>query len=287
MGSGSYPEEVTRLLAPRFWGVHLLALVLVAAATGLGVWQWDAWQSRRSAQAADLSRVAPVPLDSLMGPDDPFPGRSIGAPVILDGSWVPSGTLYVSGREQAGDQGYWAVTPLAVGGPGDPALPVVRGWVSDPSQAPAAPTGNAELVAWLQAPEGTGEVDSDPTDDVLPQLRIADVIQHVDQDLYGAYAVVADRVAPGDWPSGASAVNDGTSGLAAASLAQLPSAGTFTALRNLLYAIEWWIFGGFALFIWARYLRDVLLTEDAEAAGDAEAIEGEREPEDDPVGSAT
>ena len=56
-------------------------------------------------------------------------------------------------------------------------------------------------------------MDLDPTDDVLPQLRIADAIQHVDQDLYGGYAVVADRGAPGAWPIGDRAVNAGTDGL--------------------------------------------------------------------------
>ena len=29
-------------------------------------------------------------------------------------------------------------------------------------------------------------------------------------------------------------------------LDQLPDVGRFTALRNLLYAIEWWFFGAFA-----------------------------------------
>ena len=30
--------------------------------------------------------------------------------------------------------------------------------------------------------------------------------------------------------------------------ASLPKAETFTALRNLLYAFEWWVFGGFAVY---------------------------------------
>ncbi len=251
------------LLAPRYWAIHLLALVLAGLAGTLGVWQYDAWSTRRALEAADLTQLDPVPLATLMGPDDPFPGTSIGQPVILTGTWVPEGTLYVSGREQDGVAGYWVVTPLAVTGPGDPAIPVVRGWVEDPALAPAAPTGPAELVGWLQAPQGTGQADADRSDDVLPQLRIADVIQYVDQDLYGAYAVVADRAAPGEWPVGDRATNDGTTGLAAATLEQLPDAGVFTALRNLLYAIEWWIFGAFALFIWVQYLRDLLAGEEA------------------------
>ena len=40
--------------------------------------------------------------------------------------------------------------------------------------------------------------------------------------------------------------------------ASLPKAETFTALRNLLYAIEWWVFGGFAVFLWWRWCRDEL-----------------------------
>ena len=43
--------------------------------------------------------------------------------------------------------------------------------------------------------------------------------------------------------------------------ASLPKAETFTALRNLLYAIEWWVFGGFAVYIWWRWCRDELEAE--------------------------
>ena len=227
-------------LAPRFWGVHLLALVSVAVAGWLGAWQYDAWQARRAAEAADLTQLDPIPLADAIGPDDPFPGDRVGQPVIVDGTWVPEGTVFVSGREHEGRTGYWAVTPLAVSAPDGPALPVVRGWVPSPESAPPPPTGPAELVGWLQPPEGSTAVDEDPDDDVLPQLRIADLVQRVDQDLYGAYAVVTRP----------------TGGLEPADLDQLPEVGRFTALRNLLYAVEWWFFGAFALFVWVRWLRD-------------------------------
>jgi surfeit locus 1 family protein len=229
-------------VAPRFWGVHLLALVCVGAAVWLGAWQYDAWQERRAAEATDLTQLDPIPLAEAMGPDDPFPGDRVGQPVIVDGTWVPEGTVFVSGREHEGRTGYWAVTPLAISARDSPAMPVVRGWVPSPEGAPSPPTGRAELVAWLQPPEGSTAVDEDPDDDVLPQLRIADLIQHVDQDLYGAYAVATEPVG----------------GLEEADLEQLPDVGRFTALRNLLYALEWWVFGGFAVFIWWRYLRDTV-----------------------------
>jgi cytochrome oxidase assembly protein ShyY1 len=263
---------VPELLAPRYWAVHLLALVAVATAGALGFWQYDAWHSRREAEAVDLTRVEPEPLAAVMGPDDPFPGTRIGQPVVLDGTWVPGGTLYISGREHDGRDGFWVVTPLAITGVDDPALPVVRGWVADPADAPPAPSGTGEFVGWLQPAEGTGASDDDPADDVLPQLRIADVIQHVDQDLYGAYAVVADDVAPGAWPVGPTASNDGTAGLARAGLEQLPEASTFTAVRNLLYAVEWWVFGLFAAFIWWRWTQEARAAARAPEAAVADPV---------------
>ena len=156
--------------------------------------------------------------------------------------------MFVSGREHEGRNGYWVVTPLAISAPDGPALPVVRGWVPSPEEAPPPPTGRAELVGWLQPPEGSTAVDEDPDDDVLPQLRIADLVQRVDQDLYGAYAVTTRP----------------TDGLEPADLDQLPEAGRFTALRNLLYALEWWVFGGFAVFIWWRHLHDTVQREAAD-----------------------
>lgn len=232
---------VRRLLTAHLVGIHLLALVLVATAGWLGWWQLSAWQDRREAEATDLTRLEPVPLTEVLGPDDPFPGDQVGRPVRLAGDWLPEGTIFVSGREHDGEDGYWVVTPVDVGGA---AVLVVRGWSERPTAPPAE--GPTDVVGWLQPAEGaSGLVDDDPTDDVLPQLRVADAIQRIDTDLFGGYVVLD--------PSRAAV----EPGLAPADLAALPEAGRFTALRNLLYAIEWWFFGAFAAFIWWRHVRDV------------------------------
>lgn len=246
----------TSPLALRFWPAHALALVAVGAATWLGLWQWGAWEDHRVSAAQDLTAVDPIPLADAIGPDDAFPGDRVGQPVVVSGSWVPDGTVYVEGREYDGQAGVWAVTPLTVAGAGGSALLVVRGWAPAVDSVPAAPTGDAELVAWLQPPEGSGEADADPTDDVLPQLRIADAIQHVDQDLYGAFGVVADEAGAGDWPVGDRATNPGTAGLQPVAPPEQPDVGPLTSARNLLYALEWWIFAAFAGFVWWRYVRD-------------------------------
>ncbi|MGH3372361.1 MAG: SURF1 family cytochrome oxidase biogenesis protein, partial [Nocardioidaceae bacterium] len=147
---------------------------------------------------------------------------------------------------------FWVVTPVAVCAdpdpcPAAPALLVVRGWTAAPGQAPAAPAGPVRLTGWLQPPEGSGLPDPDPDDDVLPELRVADAIQRVDQDLYGGY-LVADRAEP----------SSGIAGLDPVDPASLPEPGSGTGLRNLLYAVQWWVFAGFALFVWWRWSRDEL-----------------------------
>lgn len=239
-------------LAPRYWGAHLLAVVLVGIAVALGWWQYGAWQAHRDAEARDLTQARAEPLDDVLGPDDPFPGNRVGQPVTASGTWVPDGTVFVSGRERDGHDGYWMVTPLSIDGEDGAALPIVLGWVDAVDDAPAPPQGRSEVSAWLQPPEGTGQADDDPGDDVLPQLRIADLVQHVDQDLYGGYGVLREA-APG---------------LEQASPEQLPDVGALTSIRNLLYAIEWWFFGAFAAFIWWRWVTEAPEQEAEEEAGD-------------------
>jgi len=234
---------VPTLLHPRYWGAHLLMLVAVAAAVALGFWQLGAWQAGRAAEARDLSQADPLPLSQAMGGDDPFPGQYLGQPVSLRGEWLPGSTLYVADRDLDGRRGYWVMTPVRVG---DSAMPVVRGWSATPDVP--APNGEVELTGWLQASEGSSAPDDDPQDDVIPEMRIASVVQHVDEDLYSAY-VVEQRDA------------DGAANLEPVTPESIPKVSSTTHLRNLLYAFQWWIFGGFALYIWWRWCRDTLGSE--------------------------
>jgi surfeit locus 1 family protein len=227
------------LLAPRFWPAHLLVVAALVAAGWLGLWQYHGWQDRREDAARDLTNAAPLPLADVMGPDDPFPGSAVGQPVEVRGTRVTGSSVTITGRTHHGRDGVWLVDFLDVGGS---LLPVVRGWAPSPvttiEVSPASPTS---VTGWLQPSESTGATDSDPSDPSFPQLRIADLAQRFDQDLYGAYVVERDPV-----------------GLVQADLDQLPDTGRLTAIRNLLYALEWWVFGGFAAFVWWRWARDTV-----------------------------
>lgn len=251
-------------------GLHAFVVVATVAAVLLGWWQYDVWQNGR--QDASLARVddAPRPLASVLSADQAFPGAAVGVPVELAGRWLPRSTVYVSDRPLHGRTGFWAVTPVAVCAPADvagcrraSAVLVVRGWARTVQAAPAAPSGPVRVTGWLQPGEGSGVADAHPGDDVLPQLRVADAIQHVSQDLYGGY-VIARTVEPTVQAPGAA---PGGTGLAAVTPSSLPKASASTALRNLLYALEWWVFGGFAVYVWWRWCRDEL----ARGAGVASA----------------
>lgn len=258
------------LTSPRMLAVHLLGVVAVGVALTAGVWQYTAWEDRRAAEARDLTSAAPRALDTVMDGDDAFPGELVGLPVQLAGTWRPAETFFVADREESGRVGHWLVTPIDVDGD-DSAIPVVRGWVADPTD-PAPPAPDAEPVAltgWLQPSEGRGLTDDDAGDDVFPELRIASLTQRVGMDLYSGFVVAdADR---SDDPALAS--GDAGADLVPVGPDDLPEVGVFTALRNLLYAGEWWVFTAFAAFIWWRFCRDELLA--ARRRGD----------EDDPIGS--
>ena len=223
------------LLAPRYWGAHLIMVAALAAAIALGMWQYHAWTAGRAAEARDLSNAQPLPLAEVMGGDDTFPGEYLGQPVSFAGDWLPEGTLYVADRDLDGRRGYWVMTPVLVG---DSAMPVVRGWSAQP-EAPV-PSGQVEVEGWLQASEGSNAPDDDPADDVIPEMRIPSVVQHVDADLYSGYVVSKDP----------------DSGLEPVTPESVPKVSGVTHLRNLLYAFQWWIFGVFAVYIWYRWCRD-------------------------------
>ena len=223
------------LLAPRYWGAHLMMVVALAAAIALGMWQYHAWTAGRAAEARDLSNAQALPLAEVMGGDDTFPGEYLGQPVSFGGDWLPEGTLYVADRELDGRRGYWVMTPVLIG---DSAMPVVRGWSAQPEAT--VPSGQVEVEGWLQASEGSNAPDNDPADDVIPEMRIPSVVQHVDADLYSGYVVSKDP----------------DSGLEPVTPESVPKVSGVTHLRNLLYAFQWWIFGGFAVYIWYRWCRD-------------------------------
>jgi len=244
------PARTTpRPWSPSLWGAHLLLVVVLAATVLLGYWQFHVSRDHRAQQVTQLAHEQPKPLGDVMGNNDPFPGDELGRPVTISGTWVPGATLYVS---QPGG-GYWVISPIAVGRDASaPAMYVVRGWSRTTTST--QPTGPVTVVGWLEPDVSDMSLtDTNPKDDVLPQLQLSLAMPHVHQDLYGGYAVIADQ--QGGWS--VATHNDGTTGLRTVPEPAAPKADPTTGLRNLLYAFQWWLFGCFAIYIWWRHVREV------------------------------
>ena len=268
-----------------FWAVartprmltFLAVLVAAAIACGLlGSWQLDRAELR-GAQAAQEARdeillAPPVPIGELIAPHQTFGGELVGRRVTAVGTFTGE-QLLVEGRAHRGEVGYLVLAELRVvnaspaasldasadAAPGAspdsvsdtapalegaPVLAVVRGWQPDASAAPAPPEGEVSVTGHLQSGEAAGPgLASDGArlpDGQTDSISMAQLAGRWGTPIYTGYVVQSDPSPP-------------------APLVQLdPPAlpGSGFAWRNLMYAIQWWIFGGFALAIWIRSVRD-------------------------------
>jgi cytochrome oxidase assembly protein ShyY1 len=249
------PSDVRALLRPSMLLLHLAGVLAVTAAGWLGWWQVGAWQAHREDRAAALAHADPVPLDDALGPDDAFVGENVGRPGEVQGRWLPE-VLHVGDRLRDSDpdspQGVWQVGLLQVcGRPAAcndaPSIPVVLGWAPTTTGGPT-PRGRVDLVGWLQ-PSESGEDSSGPaTGDVLPALRTADLLGRVPGDVYSGYVILRSPAAErGD--------------LVPVTPDSLPGPPASTALRNLFYGIEWWVFAAFAAYLWWHWTLDAVRAE--------------------------
>ena len=217
-------------------GLHLLLVVVLTGTVLAGWWQLDAWRDAQRDDAAERASLAPVPLDDVLGPDDPLANEDDGVPVEVEGTYAPREEQFlVSGRTHDGRDGYWVLSPLEVTGTAPTsALLVVRGWVPDDATLPPVPAGEVRVTGVLTpGEEGSGAVEAGR---VVEAVRIPALVNAVDTDLYGAYLISTSPPAAGLEPVSPPVAEPGWS----------------AGLRNLAYALQWWAFGAFAIFLWWR-----------------------------------
>ncbi|WP_284250928.1 SURF1 family protein [Litorihabitans aurantiacus] len=237
----------------------LLALIVVAALVciRLGAWQIDRAFERadaaRDAAEAALSDAPPRPLTDALEPGAHVMGSLVGHPLAVTGTFDPAGQQLVPGRVVDGETGYLVVTPLRVEATGA-WLAVVRGWSAGTDDVPPAPGGTVTVTGAVTAGEAfenaalpPGQVDS---------ISPAYFAGTWGLPIYNAYLV----------PNEASTA--GLGGLVAVPAPSLDGGGGVD-IRNLAYAIEWYVFGAFALLVWYRLVRDEALARREDAEVDA------------------
>jgi len=262
--------------------IGLLVLFLAAAmvCARLGVWQLDRAQQRAELaaqqEAAEAEAAGPEGLGTLLPPQTTFPGELVGRQAWVEGEYDADGQLLVAGRSLDGETGYLVLTPLHVtddgtGGAswadlsGAPVLPVVRGWVATPDDATAlaVPQGAVRLTGYLQASEAAGEAELPPGQ--TDAIATGELVNAWGGPMYSGYLVLIASEPPQAAPA-----EGGPAPLPRPTI----EGGTGLNLQNLFYALQWWVFGGFAVLLWMRLVRDEMAGGRRSTRGDDGGIAG-------------
>jgi cytochrome oxidase assembly protein ShyY1 len=243
------------VLTPRWLGLHTLLVGLLVAFGALGHWQLD--RAREEAKPRSGADKPTIALVDLVDPAGSVPPSQIGRRVTASGVYDPAHQLLVTGRTLRGQAGYWVLTPLRTDT--GAAVMVVRGWVANPRDpAVRTPSGTVEVTGRLQPAEPLGGPAAEPETQIT-SITTTDLIQRLPYDIYDGYVVLsAQSPAAGPAPARVEAP------LRAAPRSTFP-------LQNAAYAVQWWVFGLFALAFWWRMVRDTL-RRTAPPTGDKVAV---------------
>lgn len=245
------------VLRPRWLALLILVLVAASVMARLGQWQLDRAHENGGAAQEQAQRRAAVPLDGVLLARQTFPPRATNLPVAATGTWDATHQLLVADRrdttsaggDTAGPHGFWVLTPLRLAD--GSAVPVVRGWVptaQDPSAAPSAvPTGTVSVTGLMQPSEPPDDTRRPGSGTGLPagQIDQVDVTQLVTAWPYplltGYLLLTGQSPAPAAGPT---------------HLVALQAGDTTMAVQNVSYAIQWFLFAGFGVYLWWRLVRE-------------------------------
>lgn len=246
----SHPHPIRSWFTPGLIGLHVFAIAAVVVCVFMGLWQAGVYDARQEHEQADKRAVPTVPLAGLWDADDPFTATLNHRPVTIEGRFGPADEqVWVTAKQQDGRDGAWLLAPLLVGD-GDDALMIVRGWAPEPGDLPAVPSGAVTFDAVLEPGEGTAAA-FDDRDRTIGSVRIPALLNVLPHDLYSGYAVSTDASVAG--------------GL---DLVPPPAPGVSwtVGLKNLAYAVQWWVFGLFAAFMWWRMATETRAASRAKVA---------------------
>jgi cytochrome oxidase assembly protein ShyY1 len=147
------------------------------------------------------------------------------------------------------------VAPLVEQGSGA-RIAVVRGFVSSPGDVAPPPTGTVQVDGALAAGESPAPAPSPsgatggetPAQQPLGSVDLAVLVNRWPGELYNGFVFAqTERAVPSQAPV---ALPAGTERVPP------PTVTGGLKWRNAAYALQWWLFAGFAAFMWFRMVRD-------------------------------
>lgn len=246
-------EAVSHVTAPstvRLWlrltPLHLFALVALAGCIAGGFWQFSAYEVRQGDAVRTSAAASPVPIQEVWGRGQPFSADLQDRRVSVAGRFAPADQqFWVRGQISGGRT--WLVAPFLVDG-SDGALLVVRGRVDAPQrQLPPVPPGELTLGVILQPSQGGGApLDADR---VTNTITTPSLLNELPQQLWSGYALLDSRSGSAGSDAPPPGIGDGVD-------PPDPDVSWTVGLKNLAYALQWWVFAVFAVVMWWRICRD-------------------------------
>ena len=226
-----------RARTPRWIGLAIVALVLIAGCVLLGQWQWSRTHNIIEAERAAVA--APIDVEAIDALGEPLPDASIGRPVVARGRYLAEGQVVVLQRSLRDEAGVWVLTPLELSD--GSVVGVLRGWLPTADAPGIVPPAGEVTVSGIMHPN---------------ERFYPDAITEPGT----AVAISSDRLAPA-WGE---ATRSGYVMLTASSPEQSPApepavptvqtADVPFPLQNFFYAFQWWIFAAFVVVVYLRWL---------------------------------
>lgn len=231
------------VLKPRWLALLALVVAVIWLFTLLGLWQLDVARSSAAEDAArDRTSRPVVALDEVAHPHEPLTAEAVGSTVHAAGVYDPDGEVLLTGRRLGDRTGYWVATPLVVTGTGA-VIPVVRGFVSDPEAARPVPSGQVQVTGMLAPGESPPDERVPLPAGQLQKLDLSVLVNQRTEAMYTGFVFLTEQSPP---PANG-----------AVTMFPPPSLGTDgIAWRNLAYAVQWWLFAAFAVYMWWRMVRE-------------------------------
>lgn len=220
-------EKVTRLKQVL---VGVVGFALVAVMLWLGLWQMRVFEDSETRSAAARAALPPVPLLENVAADGTLTGDVYGRQVTVKGHYIAGQELVVPSA-----RGPRVLTAFEVAD--GRVVPVVRGLQPASGAAPAPAAGETSVSGVFLPSEPEAAT---PSETGMGSLRLARLAQLWPQQLLPGFVTVNPDLAT-------------AAGLEPA-VPELPTQED-GPWRNAGYALQWWVFAGFAGFMTVRFVK--------------------------------
>lgn len=222
------------ILQPKNLIMLVVVLVLATGFIRLGIWQWH-----RAELTGEATREL-VAISQVQPPKESVTDAALEVEVWATGTYRSEGQLRVlggagkAGNAQATD---WVLTPLEVTGDDGTitTLAVVRGYLPAGVDLPPPPTGKITVQGRLLVTENPARNATAAPQGSVHTVATGQLMNIWPGPVYAPYLLAAQETPPQK-----------------ITRVTPPSGGAGWAIQNVSYAIQWWLFAGFVLFIWWR-----------------------------------